>query len=149
MRKMFLVFFVLCVALTASAYAMPTTAMAPTVVMADSVKWTPMKGMQGTWSAVIYGTPDKPGSGPYAERLKMADGVKFPAHWHLQLEEVTVLSGTLMVGVGDKFDASKLTALGPGSYVAIPAMLHHYAMAKGDTILELHGNAPVSMIMVK
>ena len=149
MRKMFLVFFVLCVALSASAYAMPTTAMAPTIVMAGSVKWVPMKGLEGAWSSVIFGTPDKPGSGPYAERLKLADGVKFPPHWHAQTEEVTVLSGTLMVGVGDKFDASKLTALGPGSFVAIPAMLHHFGAAKGETILELHGNAPETTTFIK
>lgn len=149
MKNLLLLFCLFSVALSASAYAMPTTAMAPTVVMAGSIKWTPMKGMPGGWSSVIYGTPDKAGSGPYAERLKMTNGFKFPPHWHSQLEEVTVLSGTLMVGVGDKFDASKLTALGPGSYVAIPAMLHHYGMAKGDTIIELHGNAPVSMNIVK
>jgi quercetin dioxygenase-like cupin family protein len=148
MKKALLSLGLLCVALAASAIASASMS-APTVVMPDSVKWSPMSGMKGVWSATLYGTPSKAGSGQYAERLKFSDGVKIPVHYHPQPEQVTVISGTLMVGVGSKWDASKLTALGPGSYVAIPAMLKHYAQAKGETIVEIHGDAPDAMMMVK
>ena len=153
MKRLVLIFCVLFAALSASAIAdsntMMSSAMTPTIAMPDSLKWTPLKGFQGAWVAVIYGTPDKPGSGEYAERLKMNDGVKFPVHYHLQTEQVTVLSGTIMVGIGSKFDASKMTSFGPGAFAAIPAHLNHYAQAKGETIIEIHGNAPDSLVIVK
>ena len=153
MKKMLLIFCVMFAALSASAIAgsntMMSSAMSPTVVTPDSVKWTPMQGYDGVWVAVIYGTPDKPGSGPYAERIKMNDGVKFPPHWHAETEEVTVLSGTILFGLGDTFDPSKVKAFGPGTFAAIPAKVHHYAQAKGTLVLEVHGNAPFTMTMVK
>jgi quercetin dioxygenase-like cupin family protein len=121
---------------------------APTVVMPSTVKWTPVTGMTGLESAVLYGDPNKAGSA-YVVRYRVADGFKFPPHSHPMLEEVTVLSGTFEVGLGDTFDASKLTALPAGSYVAIPPGLNHYAQAKGDVILELHGVGPYKMDMVK
>ena len=154
MKKVVLIFCVLFAALGAGANAgstntMMSSAMAPTIVMPDTIKWMPLEGMQGAWMAVVYGTPKVAGSGQYVIRYKVNDGVKFPVHYHTQLEQVTVLSGTLMVGLGDKFDASKLTALEAGSFASIPANVHHYAMAKGETVVQVQGPAPVSMEMVK
>jgi len=152
MKSVSLILCALCVVLSASAIASSakmTSAMSPTIVMPGGVKWSPVPGVANCWVATIYGTPDKAGSGEYAQRYKLADGLKFPVHYHLQTEQVTVLSGTLLVGLGDKFDASKLSPLAAGSFVAIPAHLNHFAQAKGETILEVHGMAPASMVMVK
>jgi|SRR5271165_5028741 len=121
---------------------------APVIVMAGAVKWGPVPGMKGIQYGVLWGDPTKVGS-EYAARYKVQNGVKFPPHSHPMWEEVTVLSGTFMVGLGDKFDASKLTALPAGSYVAIPPQVNHYGQAKGETILEVHGLGPDKMIMVK
>jgi quercetin dioxygenase-like cupin family protein len=122
---------------------------APTIVLPSAVKWVAGTGDEkGTWSAVLYGDPTKKGS-EYAVRLKFPDGFKFPAHAHGGAEQVTVLSGTLMVGLGKKFDATKLTALPAGSFAMIPANLPHYAAAKGETVIEIHGIGPESMTMVK
>jgi len=122
---------------------------APTIVLPSAVKWVAGTGAEkGTWSAVLYGHPDKKGS-EYAVRLKFPDGFKFPAHVHGAAEQVTVISGTLLVGLGKKFDASKLTALPPGAFAEIPPNVPHYAAAKGETIIEIHGVGPESMTMVK
>lgn len=121
---------------------------APIIVMPNAVKWQPVKGMAGLQYAGVYGDPTKAG-GEYAARYKVPAGFKFPAHSHPQSEQVTVLSGTFLVGVGDKMDASKMVALPAGSFVQIPAGLHHYAMAKTDTVLEIHGIGPDVMNMVK
>src|SRR5271167_757610 len=43
---------------------------------------------------------------PYTIRFKLPDGFVIPSHWHSTDEEVTVLSGTLNVGMGDKVDKS-------------------------------------------
>ena len=121
----------------------------PTIVLPTAVKWVAGTGAEkGTWSAVLYGNPDKKGS-EYAVRLKLPDGTNFPAHVHGGAEQVTVISGTLLVGLGKKFDASKLTALPEGSFAAIPANVAHFASAKGETVLEIHGVGPESMTMLK
>jgi quercetin dioxygenase-like cupin family protein len=121
---------------------------APTIVLPSAVKWGPVKGMAGLEYAVLYGDPTKALT-EYAARYKMPAGFKFPPHSHPMWEEVTVLSGTFLVGLGDKYDASKMTALPAGSYVAIPPQVTHYAMAKTETILEVHGLGPDKMNMVK
>ena len=122
---------------------------APTIVQPSAIKWVAGTGDEkGTWSAVLFGNPDKKGS-EYVVRLKFPDGFKFPAHVHGGAEQVTVISGTLLVGLGKKFDASKLTALPPGAFAEMPSNVPHYAAAKGETIIEIHGVGPGSTTMVK
>ncbi len=125
-----------------------TAAAAPTIVTPDSLTWTPVKGIDGAQMAVVYGDPTKAGS-TYTMRMKLADGTKVPIHWHDQDERVTVLSGAFMVGVGHSFDVASMKTLGPGSFVFMPAGVHHYAMAKGETIVQITGPGPFTMNMMK
>ena len=122
-------------------------ASAPTIVTPDTIAWVAGTGPeQGAQLGVLEGDPSKPG--PYTVRLKIPAGGKFLPHSHRDVEHVTVNSGTLLVGLGDVFDASKMKALPAGSYVVIPAGLHHFAMAQGDTVVQLHGTGPSSFDMV-
>ena len=131
-------------ATSASALAAPS----PTIVTLDTAKW-----QQGTGAftavqiAPVAGNPTASGT-YYAYLIKMPDGVKVPPHFHGMDENVVVLSGTLMVGIGDTIDEAKMAALGPGSIVSVPAGLHHYAMAKGETIIEVSGIGPDSLTPV-
>jgi quercetin dioxygenase-like cupin family protein len=119
----------------------------PTIVTPDTISWAAGTGPeQGAQVAVLEGDPSKPG--PYTVRLKIPAGGKFLPHFHRDVEHVTVISGALLVGLGDVFDASKMKALPAGSYVSIPAGLHHFAMAQGDTIVQIHGTGPSSFDMV-
>ncbi len=52
---------------------------------------------------------------------------KFPPHWHPVDENVTVLSGDFMAGMGDSYDESKMMSLAAGSYVFMPRRMHHFA----------------------
>jgi len=103
--------------------------------------------MAGAQLAVLAGDPTKPG--PYTIRLRLPDGAKFAPHFHGEAENVTVLQGTLLVGIGDTVDPAKTIELPAGSFVSVPSGLHHYAMAKGETIVQIHGMGPSSMTMVK
>jgi quercetin dioxygenase-like cupin family protein len=116
--------------------------------MPDSLKWTPVNGISGAWQANVYGDPTAAGTF-YTVRMKLSDGTKIPIHWHSSNERVTVLSGNLMVGVGDSVDMASMKTLGPGSFVYIPATLHHYAMAKGDTMIQISGPGPMTLNVVK
>jgi anti-sigma factor ChrR (cupin superfamily) len=131
----------------ASGPAMMNAAMTPTVVVAGSLKWTADPQMKGVSEAVLYGDPTK--TGVYVMRYKLDNGVKFPAHWHTNTEQVTVLSGIFLVGIGDTWDAAKMTALPAGSFVSVPPNLHHYAQAKGEVIVQVTGMGPETMNMVK
>lgn len=139
----------LMLALTSGAATLAqSTTMKPSVFTPADVKWTPGTGpLAGAQVAVVYGDPSKPGL--YVIRLKMPDGTKFGPHFHGGVENVTVIEGTLLVGVGDVADPSKMTALPTGSFVSIPKGLHHFAMAKGDTIVEIATMGPRSMTAVK
>jgi quercetin dioxygenase-like cupin family protein len=122
---------------------------APTIVTPTTLKWVAGTGaMKGVSIATLYGDPSKAGA-QYAYRLKIPDGGKFGPHTHGLLEEVTVVSGTCLVGLGTKWDDKKLTALPAGSFAAIPANVPHFAAAKGETVLEVHGTGPASMTMLK
>lgn len=120
----------------------------PTIVMADQAKYgpAPQPYPAAAQMAVLSGDPSKAGE-PYTVRLKLPDGTKIAAHTHGDTENVTVISGTLMVGVGSSFNAAKMLALTPGSYVSIPAGLPHYAMAKGDTVVQVNGVGPSSIAL--
>ena len=140
----FVIHFALLGALTAtSAFA----ASAPTIVTPDTIAWAAGTGPEeGTQLAVLEGDPSKPG--PYTVRIKLPAGGKFLPHSHRDVEHVPVISGTLLVGLGDVFDASKMKALPAGGYVVIPAGLHHFAMAQGPTVVQVHGSGPSSFDMV-
>lgn len=143
MRNLLLVAVLAC-SLVAPAFA----ATMPTIVTPATVHWTAAPApMTGAQMAVISGDPSK--AGPYVLRLRLPDGAKFAPHFHGDVENVTVLQGTLLVGLGDKTDPAKMIALPAGSFVSVPIGLHHYAAAKGDTIIQIHGMGPSSMTMVK
>lgn len=134
--------------LAASMGASALAQSSPTVVMAGAEKWMPGTGpLAGTQIAVVYGNPEK--SGPYIIRVKIPDGMKIAPHMHGDDENVTVLQGSLLVGVGDAADPSKMKELTAGSFGSIPKGLHHYAMAKGETIIEISAMGPRSMTMLK
>jgi len=148
MKRTFVLFAVLALTLTAAGVRAAAPA-GPTIILPSAVKWVAGTGDEkGTWSAVLYGNPAMKGS-EYAVRLKMPDGFKFPPHMHGAAEQVTVISGTLLAGIGSTYDATKMKALPAGSFAALPAKLPHYAAAKGDTIIEIHGIGPETMTMMK
>lgn len=131
----------------ASAQTGTTTAGQPTIVTMADTKWMPGTGMmKGLEVAVLSGDPAK--SGPYVVRLRIPANTKIPPHYHGEAENVTVISGALWVGLGDKFDESTLKELGPGTFVSLPANVHHYAMTKSETIVQIHGMGPSSMSAV-
>jgi mannose-6-phosphate isomerase-like protein (cupin superfamily) len=96
----------------------------------------------GAQLAVLEGDP-MASSGDFTIRLKMPDGYKVAPHTHPNRENVTVLSGTLKVGMGDQFDASKMMSFGAGSFTYLDPSMHHYAMASGETVIQIHGMSPV------
>jgi len=94
----------------------------------------------GTQAAVVEGNPANPGL--FTLRLKLPANYKIPAHWHPADEHVTVISGTLYMGMGDTLDESKGKALSAGSFAVMPTKVNHFAFTKGETTLQIHGMGP-------
>ncbi|HEU4413333.1 MAG TPA: cupin domain-containing protein [Candidatus Angelobacter sp.] len=121
---------------------------APVVVTPDKVQWGPAPPVfpAGAQFAVLAGDPGKPG--PFTIRLKLPDGYRIMPHWHPAAEQVTVLSGEFHVGMGDKFDESTLTTLPTHSLAVVPPHHNHYAMAKGETELQVSSTGPFKLTYV-
>jgi hypothetical protein len=96
----------------------------------------------GAQLAVLEGNP-LASSGDYTLRLKMPDGFRIAPHWHPLRENVTVISGSFKVGMGDHFDESSMMSFPAGSFAYLDPDMHHYAMAKGEVVVQVHGMAPV------
>jgi quercetin dioxygenase-like cupin family protein len=112
------------------------------IVMPDQVTWAPGPAAlpPGAEAAVLEGNPKE--AGPFTMRLSFPDGYRIAAHSHPSIERITVLQGTMQVGMGDKFDASALTTLPTGTLAVLQPGTRHFAQAKGKTILQLTGTGP-------
>ncbi len=97
----------------------------------------------GAQLAVIEGNPAGT-TGDYTVRLKMPDGYRIAPHWHPKRENVTVISGTLKVGMGDTFDADKMAPFPAGSFAYLDPDMHHYVSASGEVVVQVHGQAPLA-----
>jgi hypothetical protein len=148
-----------CVFLAASGFAQTKTpskrSAAPPmaiVVPSGSEKWgeIPPSALVGTPSvemggklqlAVVQGNPMQPGM-PYTLRLSCTDGTKIAPHWHPTTENVTVVKGTFAIGMGSKWDSAAMKDLPAGGFVSAPARMRHFAICKGDSIVQVHGLGP-------
>jgi len=118
------------------------------VAVPDSMKWNAAPPMlpAGAKLAVLDGDPAK--RGPFTMRLSFPDGYTIPPHFHPVPEHVTVIRGTLLVGMGNQLDPTKFNELPEGTFGVIPPRMKHFARAKGDVIIQLHGTGPWQLIYV-
>jgi anti-sigma factor ChrR (cupin superfamily) len=115
-----------------------SAARAAVTIAPDAVKWNPL--VPGIQISALAGDSSKPG--PYTVRLKFADGARVAPHWHPEDENVTVVQGTLLAGMGEKYDTASMHEFPTGSFLLMPKEMRHYAAARGETIVQLHGNGP-------
>jgi hypothetical protein len=111
------------------------------VIKPDAVKWEDAKMLPaGAKTAVLEGDPKAKGF--VTIRAKLPANYRIPAHWHPCPERVTVLSGTLHLAMGDKFDDTKGDALTVGTYAVMPAGMRHYAWTEGEAELQVSTEGP-------
>ena len=113
-------------------------------ISAAEVKYGPPPPVlpPGAQLGVLHGDPGK--KGPFAMRFKMPDGYKIAPHWHTNDEELTIISGTFLLAMGDKAGENTHT-MEPGAYHFLPGKMHHSAEARGETVIEIHGNGPFDL----
>jgi quercetin dioxygenase-like cupin family protein len=125
-------------------------AQSPTHIMMSpaELKWgdPPPVFEKGATFSVVSGDPGQPGI--YVVRLKMPAGYKIAPHWHPTDEHVTVISGEFALGMGDKIDQASAKVLTAGGYALLPAQMHHYALARSATVVQVHGMGPFALTYV-
>ena len=134
--------------------AMPLAAAAdvPTehalIASSDDVKWGPAPPAlpSGAQVAVLAGDPAK--QGLVTLRLKVPAGFTVAPHWHPSDEHVTVISGSLSLGMGDKVDTAAAKTLEPGGYVVAPANMHHFATSRNGAVIQISLMGPFEITYV-
>ena len=133
----------------ASAQSTATPSAGPIVVHAPSISWAdgPPSLPRGAQFALLEGNPAE--AVPLTLRLKFPPNYRVPPHWHAVLEHVTVLSGTLNVGMGEQPTYAGGTALSAGSYAVMPQKMVHSAWTGSDgVVFQLHSVGPWSITYV-
>jgi quercetin dioxygenase-like cupin family protein len=119
------------------------------VLTPDDLKWGPAPPSlpPGAELAVLSGDPSRAGA-RFHMRVKFPAGYKVPPHWHPTDENVVVVQGTMMIGAGDTFDESKMHVMPAGSYGLMPMRMHHFAMAREESLVDIYGTGPFSITYV-
>jgi len=117
------------------------------VVTPDALKWAEPAVLPGAKLAVVQGDPSK--EGLFVYRLKMPANYKIPPHLHKASENVTVLTGSFHIGLGEKFDQGSGEELPVGAFFSVPPKHPHYAWAGAqETIVQVHGYGPTDLVFV-
>ena len=148
MRTVLLPLAALAVAALAGLAAADTASEHHMLAGSGAVKWGPAPPVlpPGAKFAVIDGDPAA--KGLVTVRLLMPAGYKIAPHWHPTDEHVTVLSGTLGIGMGDTLDMTSGQTLKAGGYAVAPANAHHYAWTKTGATVQVHLNGPFALTYV-
>src|SRR5437868_14307758 len=81
-----------------------TPTLTPRIVLPGDLKW--QNGGAGFSYADMLGNLDEPGF--FMILNKAPDGATIQPHWHSRDENLIVLSGTFLMGIGDNFDEHAL-----------------------------------------
>jgi quercetin dioxygenase-like cupin family protein len=107
-----------------------------------SLKWMdgPSSLPSGAQMAVVSGDPGK--KGMFTLRLKMPADYAVPAHHHPTDEHVSVVSGKIGYGMGDKLDRHAAKSLAPGNRVSMKAGMNHWVFANAPAVIQVSGMGP-------
>lgn len=141
MKSMRCVEFAVAVAFLAG---MPASSAQPSnhqMISPDELKWADVPSLPpGAKIAVIEGPMNE--AVTFTVRLKFPADYRIPAHWHPAVERVTVLSGAIYMGIGDKLDMQKSHSLSSGSMMILQPKTHHFLWTKEEAVVQLNGIGP-------
>jgi Domain of unknown function (DUF4437) len=118
------------------------------LVVPDRIVWrdAPSSLRPGAKMILLEGDPTKDGF--FTMRLLLPDGYRVDPHWHPKAERLTIISGTLNLGMGDRFDPAVAQALPAGTYSSMPPGMTHFGWTTGPTVLQLSSIGPWQVIYV-
>jgi quercetin dioxygenase-like cupin family protein len=113
-----------------------------------ALHWTavPSHLPAGAQVAIVSGDPTK--AVLTTADLMMPDGYTMPAHFHPVDEQVEVLEGTLLIGVGAVMDHDKAMQANTGDTTVLHPGTQHYFIAKGRTRVRVTFMGPYTVTYV-
>src|SRR5262249_48390244 len=114
-------------------------------VQPNTLKWGPAPpGLPpGAQVAVVTGDAGK--EGPYVVRAKLPADYRFMRHTHPTAENVTMLSGTFHIAMGDKFNLKKGEVAKPGASSIADRNMPHFGWTTSPTVIQIHGMGPFAI----
>jgi len=107
--------------------------------VSQSITWTEVQ--PGVLTTVLAGAPDADGS-PFVVLYRTAVPLVMRTPPDSSERHVTVLNGSMELGVGDGTEESPVETLGPGSYAVIPGGVPHVMRCSSGSIVQIHGVGP-------
>src|SRR5215475_10963619 len=113
-----------------------------TLVTPAEIQWRPAPAVlpAGAQGAVLYGDPTK--DGLFAMRFKLPKGYRVAPHTLSKAGLFTVISGTFLIGMGEKADPSKAKAMPAGSFIALAPGTPHFVAVDEETVVQLNNIGP-------
>ena len=106
--------------------------------------WKSHALFKGVQISVLIGDPAK--EGLVVQRIKLAAGSETPPHRHTYSEVVTVISGTVGLGLSEKFERAPEQVLEAGSVAAIPANQYHFTWtADNEAVIQTQFIGPANI----
>jgi len=121
----------------------------PGTIQVNDVHWkdAPPSLPKGTKVAVLEGDPK--GAGMFTMRLKVPAGSRVEPHTHPRAERVTILSGEVQVGFGDTFDRHGMHSFYASDFYVNPPESHHYVYFPRNSVIQITGEGPWELHLLK
>jgi quercetin dioxygenase-like cupin family protein len=115
------------------------------LVATDEIKWSagPPSLPTGSQAAVLYGDPAK--EGMFVFRLRTPKDYAIAPHTHPRPELVTVVSGSVRLGMGTTANRETAKVLPAGSFFALSPGMAHYYISEEDSVIQLQSTGPWSI----
>ena len=115
--------------------------LAATIRPPADLRWEDI--LDGAERSVLHGDPAQPGA-YYVVRFRTHREIRVPLHWHPEDEHITVLEGPFGMACAPAESDSR--ELPPGSYVVIPARVHHASSYGPGTVIQVSGIGPYQTV---
>jgi len=119
-----------------------------TMLAPNALKWgdSPPGLPPGARVAVVSGDPTQ--AQAFVLRAQLPANYRIAPHWHPTAEHITVLSGTVALGMGDTFDEGAMQTVPAGGFASLPADMRHSFMSKSAATIQVHGMGPFAITYV-
>jgi len=113
---------------------------------AGLTEWRPSKLMPGVFYMPLLGEGTKPGA--YVYRVRAPNGLRIPPHWHTKTMHQTVLSGTLIMVMGESLDSNRAQRYAAGSFLVTRAEMRHAEWFEGETVVHVETEGPIETVFL-
>ena len=110
----------------------------------NSDQWQPYQSIPGGFRRILVGDPRQPG--PFKFQLKVPAKAHVAVHQHAIDVQVKVLSGTMVIIIGEPIESSRAQHFTAGSVFTVPAHTWHEEWWDEESVMQAEGLGPMETI---